>query len=265
MATELYFALPSALRLAEHALTAPVHLPSLTEHDDSITCAWALEWVADDGTYLMSNGTPALLADPHDPTSNIVVHAEDFGPGSDRHWLGLSDVGFDDFTEHLHLTDGDPPLIDRLCCVERWHDRGSLEPSQACPGTGHSVAVSSGEKFLCIFKAAREAGRTRSPGNRRASVCDPARRPRRRVTTSGHHEPSVHHSGATLGLGSARGYDAGAAGGQGPCRSLRASSTMPSARVRRGICQSLVQSSYSLVKPTIGPSASDPDPQVTVG
>jgi hypothetical protein len=114
MATELHFALPSALRLAEHALAAPAHLPSLSEQDDAATCAGALEWVADDGTYLMSNGTPALLSDPHDPTSNIVVHAEGWGPGSDRHWLGLSGVGFDDFTEHLHLTDGDPPLIDLL-------------------------------------------------------------------------------------------------------------------------------------------------------
>jgi hypothetical protein len=80
MATELYFALPSALRLAEHALASPANLPSLSEQDDGASCTGALEWVADDGTYLMSNGTPALLSDPHDPTSNIVVHAEGWGP-----------------------------------------------------------------------------------------------------------------------------------------------------------------------------------------
>jgi hypothetical protein len=68
-------------------------------------------WVADDGTYLMSGGNPPLLSDPDDPTSNVVVHADGWGPGSDRDLLGLTDVDFD---EHLHLTDDKPPLIELM-------------------------------------------------------------------------------------------------------------------------------------------------------
>jgi diguanylate cyclase (GGDEF)-like protein len=114
VATDLYFDLARALRLAEHAVAAPIHEPSYTEHEEGVTCPGALVWVADDGTYLMSGGRPPLLADPDNPTSNVVVHAHGFGPGGDRHLLGGTDVGFDDFAEHLHLTDGDPPLIDLL-------------------------------------------------------------------------------------------------------------------------------------------------------
>jgi hypothetical protein len=114
MATDLYFDLAAALRLAEHALAAPEHEPSLSEHDEGVACPGALVWVADDGTYLMSGGNPPLLSDPDDPTSNVVVHAHGWGPGSDRDLLGLTDVDFDDFAEHLHLTEGRPRLIDLM-------------------------------------------------------------------------------------------------------------------------------------------------------
>jgi len=112
--TDLYFDLSSSLRLAEHAVAAPRHAQPCSEHHDGLTCPGALVWVADEGTYLMSNGYPALLSDPDDLTSNIVVYAHTFGPDSDRDLLGATDVGFDDFAEYLHLTDGDPPLIDLL-------------------------------------------------------------------------------------------------------------------------------------------------------
>jgi len=114
VATDLYFPLEPTLRLAEHAVAAATHEQSFTEHEGGVACPGALVWVADDGTYLMSGGSPPLLADPDDPTSNVVVHAHGYGPGSDRDLLGATDVGFDDFAEHLHLTVGDPPLIDML-------------------------------------------------------------------------------------------------------------------------------------------------------
>jgi hypothetical protein len=107
MATDLYFDLPAVLRLAEHATAADTHLPSYTEHKaGQASGVPALCWVADWGTYLMSNGLPALLNDPTNQRSNVVVFADRWGPDSDRHELGASDVGHDDFVEHLPLVGG---------------------------------------------------------------------------------------------------------------------------------------------------------------
>ena len=47
MATDLYFNLAQTLRLAEHAVVAPQHSPSLSEQDDEQRCPSALAWVAD--------------------------------------------------------------------------------------------------------------------------------------------------------------------------------------------------------------------------
>jgi hypothetical protein len=106
MATDLYFDLTAALRLAERALAAPDHNPSFTEHAENRACTGALEWVADWGTYLMSGGRPGLRADPHDPDSrHVVVYAEGWDEHSDRSALAATDVGGDDFVEHLHLTE----------------------------------------------------------------------------------------------------------------------------------------------------------------
>jgi hypothetical protein len=106
MATDLYFNLDAALRLAEHALAAPEHNPSFTEHAEARTCPGALEWVADWGTYLMSGGRPGLRTDPDNPdSSHAVVYAEGWDEHSDRSALAATDVGGDDFVEHLHLTE----------------------------------------------------------------------------------------------------------------------------------------------------------------
>ncbi len=121
MPTDLYFDLAATLRLAEHAIAAPEHTQSYSEADDGRPCPGALEWVADWGTYLMSGGRPPLLSDPDDPTSNIVVYAHGWDDSSDRAALAATDVGGDDFVEHLHLTQPDdpddpsgPPLITLL-------------------------------------------------------------------------------------------------------------------------------------------------------
>jgi hypothetical protein len=111
MSTLLWFDLAAVLRLAEHAHAAPEKVPSLTELVEGRACPGALAWVADSRVYLMSGGQPALLRDPEDPTSNVVVHAHEWAPGSDRHARAATDLGADDFVEHLHLTDGNPSLL----------------------------------------------------------------------------------------------------------------------------------------------------------
>jgi hypothetical protein len=65
----------------------------------------------------MSGGRPGLRTDPHDPdSSHLVVYAEGWDARSDRSALAATDVGGDDFVEHLHLTPPDSaagrPLID---------------------------------------------------------------------------------------------------------------------------------------------------------
>jgi len=115
MATDLFFDLPATLRLAEHAHAAAGHAPSISEHLDGQRCPGGLAWVADWGTYLMSTGLPGLHVNPDDPTSgNVVVYAEGWGPDSDRQALAATDVGGDDFVEHLHLADEDLGLLDLL-------------------------------------------------------------------------------------------------------------------------------------------------------
>ncbi|GAA3302435.1 hypothetical protein Dvina_51610 [Dactylosporangium vinaceum] len=103
--TTLYFDLPAALRLAEHAAAAAEHSLSFTESEDGAACPGALLWVADLGVYLMSGGIPGLRVDPADDTSrHEVVYADGWGEddlnSDDRHH---SDLGGDDFVEHLHL------------------------------------------------------------------------------------------------------------------------------------------------------------------
>ena len=120
MTINLYFDLPAVLRLAEHATTAGDNAPSFIEHVAGQTSGVpALVWVADWGTYLMSNGLPALLTDPHDPASNVIVYADGWGHDSDRRALGASAVGPDDFAEHFPLV-GDHVLT----LLQRGHASG---------------------------------------------------------------------------------------------------------------------------------------------
>ncbi|QOC94367.1 DUF3085 domain-containing protein [Micromonospora craniellae] len=124
MALHLYFDLTATLRLAEHAVAADQHVPSFTEREDQTSCAGALEWVHDDGVYLMSNGLPRLQ-DPDRPGANLTVHAHGWNPRVDGHRADR-DLGGDDFVEHLHLTEEPAPLIEELRAAHaagfRWLD-----------------------------------------------------------------------------------------------------------------------------------------------
>jgi hypothetical protein len=118
MALHLHFPLLEALRLAEHATTAADQAQTFTERTDGIACLGALEWVHDHGVYLMSSGLPRLR-DPGDPDSNLIVYADGWNPKVDGDRRDHVHLG-DDFVEHIHLTDGDPPLIDTLRRGHAW-------------------------------------------------------------------------------------------------------------------------------------------------
>ena len=113
---DLYFDLPLALRLAEHARRCDEHARSISEDDTSTTCPGGLVWVKDWGTYLMSTGSPALPGDNGSP--NLVAYAHGWAPGDDHPDAADSPLGGDDFAEHLHLNDPygprGMPLLDLL-------------------------------------------------------------------------------------------------------------------------------------------------------
>jgi hypothetical protein len=104
--TDLYFDLPAALRLAEHAATAPEQAPSYSEDTDGVACLGALVLVKDHGVYLMSSGRPGPR---HDQGGHHVVFAHGWAPDSPRD-LRSTHLGGDDFAEHLHLSE---PLNDQ--------------------------------------------------------------------------------------------------------------------------------------------------------
>ncbi|MBB5916781.1 hypothetical protein BJY24_005693 [Nocardia transvalensis] len=111
---DLWFRASEVLEIAEHAMAATKHRPSLiAEHADRP----ALVWVKDDGTYLTSSGLPRQLTEPPSPDGWAkVAFAVGWGRGTGPR-LGDTPVGGDDFAEHLVLTEptfGDTTLIDAI-------------------------------------------------------------------------------------------------------------------------------------------------------
>ena len=96
---KLWFPLCEVAALAEHAMAAPEHAAFGFDSDE--TPVPALLCVADDGIYLMSNGSPRLLADPAKPEGpSRIVHAH----RSDNRTI-LDDTPItDDFIEYIDLT-----------------------------------------------------------------------------------------------------------------------------------------------------------------
>ncbi len=87
--TELRFDLKGVARLLAHAKTSPESRPLYDEETGA-----GLWWIKDSGTYIMSNGSPAL------PIGENVVYAE--GYDADCDWDDLRDAcGGDDFAEFL--------------------------------------------------------------------------------------------------------------------------------------------------------------------
>lgn len=103
MATDLYFPLPAVVRLLAHARASARHTMTITEVEEKLTCPGGLEWVTDSGVYLMSTGLPGLPGDNGE--ENLVVYADGFGPATSRAEIRHTDLGPDDFVEHLHFED----------------------------------------------------------------------------------------------------------------------------------------------------------------
>ncbi|MDZ5447257.1 DUF3085 domain-containing protein [Micromonospora sp. 4G57] len=143
MALHLYFDLAQTLRLAEHAVARDEHAPSFTEHDDGIACPGALVWVHDHGVYLMSSGLPGL-GDPDRPGSSVVVYADGWNPDTDGHRRD-TDLGGDDFAEHLHLTEQPTPLIGVLRAA---HTRGYPWLHLSVTGDTYEVRVARTRRHL---------------------------------------------------------------------------------------------------------------------
>lgn len=137
--TDLYFDLPAALRLAEHAATAPEHAASYSESTDGVVCPGALVFVKDDGVYLMSSGRPGPR---HDQGGHHVAFAHGWTPDSLRN-PHSTHLGGDDFAEHLHLTE---PLNDHggtlLALLRDGHTRGHRYLVLKVDDTAFDIAIS---------------------------------------------------------------------------------------------------------------------------
>ncbi|MFH8260539.1 DUF3085 domain-containing protein [Streptomyces roseolus] len=105
----LVFPLAKVLATAEHAVAATEHKLGYGETE----AAPRLWWVKDDGTYLMSNGQDPTDTRDDDGRLPHVVHADDWGPGTDARSI----LGGDDFRESIDLTtplDDGTTLLDLL-------------------------------------------------------------------------------------------------------------------------------------------------------
>ncbi|WP_107657470.1 DUF3085 domain-containing protein [Nocardia suismassiliense] len=121
---ELWFRLSEVAPLVEHAMSASEHT-KYPDPDDDSPAVPSLIWAKDDGTYLLSNGRPRLLADPTQPEGKAqVAYAQDWFPGTGPD-IGWTPVGGDDFTEYIDLTqdiDGDRlgDLILKCAQLDGW-------------------------------------------------------------------------------------------------------------------------------------------------
>jgi hypothetical protein len=98
---ELRFPLRDVLAVADHAIAAPHHKPSLLDSENGTTPAPALWFVGDDGLYLMSNGLPGQ---PHPDGGDrlLLVCADGYHTAMSKHDVA-DEIGGDDFCEPLPL------------------------------------------------------------------------------------------------------------------------------------------------------------------
>ncbi|MGV9823469.1 hypothetical protein [Nocardia xishanensis] len=111
---DLMFRLTEVREIAEHAMAATQHRPSILDSENNTPGVASLMWCKDDGTYLMSSGIPRLLADADQAKGpSKVAYARGWGPGTGPQ-IGMTVVGGDDFAEHiaLHEKIGSTTLIE---------------------------------------------------------------------------------------------------------------------------------------------------------
>jgi hypothetical protein len=100
--TVLQFPLDDVIELVAHALGCTEHIESYSQSEAGEPGRPALEWVKDDGTYLMSNGRPCLAG--RDGEVNRVVYAEGWSSGT-RSTVSRTEVGGDDFVEPIEVSE----------------------------------------------------------------------------------------------------------------------------------------------------------------
>lgn len=100
--TVLQFPLAEVIELVAHTLSCTDHIESYSQLEAGEPGVPALEWVKDDGTYLMSNGVPRL--EGRDGQTNRVVYAEGWGSGT-HFEVGRTEVGGDDFVEPIAMSE----------------------------------------------------------------------------------------------------------------------------------------------------------------
>lgn len=100
--TVLQFPLTDVIELVAHSLSCTDHIASFSQVEAGEPGAPALEWVKDDGTYLMSNGVPRLAG--RDGEINRVVYARGWGSGT-HFEVGRTEVGGDDFVEPIAVSE----------------------------------------------------------------------------------------------------------------------------------------------------------------
>ncbi|MFF2397420.1 DUF3085 domain-containing protein [Nocardia sp. NPDC058114] len=137
---ELWFPLRQVSVIAEHAMATTEHSWPAFADDQPDPVPPALVWKKDQGTYLLSNGTPRQLADPAEPEgATQVVYAAGY---EDHFDFSPTAVGGDDFAEYISLT----KAHDGITLIEmiRYHTaRGGLLILTVYPGGTYGIEFSS--------------------------------------------------------------------------------------------------------------------------
>ncbi|MFC4376356.1 DUF3085 domain-containing protein [Nocardia halotolerans] len=137
---ELWFPLSQVSTIAEHAMAATEHSWPTWDDDKPDPVPPALVWAKDQGTYLLSNGVPRLLADPAKPDgSSQVVYAVGYDS-----YFNFTDtaVGGDDFAEHISLTE-EHDGITLIELIRHHAARGAILILTVIPGGTYSIDFSS--------------------------------------------------------------------------------------------------------------------------
>ncbi|WP_280222040.1 DUF3085 domain-containing protein [Nocardia neocaledoniensis] len=142
---ELWFPLRQVAVIAEHAMAATEHSWPDYDSDKHEPAPPALVWAKDQGTYLLSNGVPRLLADPAKPEgSSKVVYAVGYEQYFD---FSYTAVGGDDFAEYISLTEQQHG-ISLIAMIRHHAARGGIMIFTVHPGGRFDIEFSTAAASL---------------------------------------------------------------------------------------------------------------------